>query len=210
MSRKPGDKFGNEPAKSARDKRRTPTGHSRAGAGVTVVMPWSVPLDIDTIAEDGLRREIAADDSIAAAVAVLAEVRTVSNLQAVFDISRAGEVVHVTGQVSGRVGQNCVVTLEPIDTDIDEPIDLLFAPVPESGAPTDEDRRHKADAELPEPLIDGRIDLGAIASEFLILGIDPYPRKAGAEFTPVEAENDAPHPFAALEALKKRPGGNES
>ena len=26
------------------------------------------------------------------------------------------------------------------------------------------------------------IDLGALATEFLMLGIDPYPRKAGAEF----------------------------
>jgi hypothetical protein len=51
------------------------------------------------------------------------------------------------------------------------------------------------------------LDLGAIATEFLLLGMDPYPRKAGAEFAPVKADDASVKPFAALEALKKRLGG---
>ena len=39
------------------------------------------------------------------------------------------------------------------------------------------------------------VDLGAIATEFLILGIDPYPRKAGAEFAPVKADDGARAPI---------------
>ena len=65
----------------------------------------------------------------------------------------------------------------------------------------------KSDKEPPEPLVDGKIDLGALATEFLVLGIDPYPRKAGAEFTPPKVGDDDAHPFAALEALKKPSGG---
>ena len=62
----------------------------------------------------------------------------------------------------------------------------------------------------PEPLLDGRIDLGAIATEFLVLGIDPHPRKQGAVFEPPAIEDDrAEHPFAALAALKKGEGGAE-
>ena len=34
----------------------------------------------------------------------------------------------------------------------------------------------------PEVLHDGAVDLGAVATEFLLLGIDPYPRKPGAVF----------------------------
>ena len=63
------------------------------------------------------------------------------------------------------------------------------------------------DEEPPEPLIEGKVDLGAIATEFLLLGIDPYPRKAGAEFAAVKTADDSARPFAALEALKKRLGG---
>ena len=60
------------------------------------------------------------------------------------------------------------------------------------------------DAEPPEPLIGGEVDLGAIVTEFLMLGIDPYPRKEGAEFEPPARHEDASeHPFAALAALKK-------
>ena len=55
----------------------------------------------------------------------------------------------------------------------------------------------------PEPLVDGKVDLGALATEFLMLGIDPYPRKAGAEFAPPKVEDAGEHPFAALAALEK-------
>ena len=48
------------------------------------------------------------------------------------------------------------------------------------------------------------LDLGTLATEFLVLGIDPYPRKSGVEFAPLTVGEDAPKPFAALEALKKR------
>ncbi len=66
-----------------------------------------------------------------------------------------------------------------------------------------------SDDEPPEPLVDGTVDLGALATEFLILGIDPYPRKAGAQFAPPKVEDAGEHPFAALEALKKLLGGGQ-
>ena len=39
-----------------------------------------------------------------------------------------------------------------------------------------------ADEDDPDPVIDGKIDLGALTAEFFALGLDPYPRKPGAEF----------------------------
>ena len=35
------------------------------------------------------------------------------------------------------------------------------------------------DEDEPDPIIDGKIDLGALAAEFFALGLDPYPRKPG-------------------------------
>jgi uncharacterized metal-binding protein YceD (DUF177 family) len=107
----------------------------------------------------------------------------------------------VTGRLIAEVGQTCVVTLEPLTNTIDEEVDLVFlpgAPEPLAEGDTDED--------APEPLVDGRVDLGAIATEFLMLGVDPYPRKEGASFDAPKPEDDTPHPFAALAALKKDPG----
>ena len=82
---------------------------------------------------------------------------------------------------------------------------LLFAPpaaptiVEEEGA-----RIEVTPVDAPEPLVGGSIDLGAIASEFLMLAIDPYPRKAGVVFEPPAKDADTDGPFAALAALKKK------
>ena len=117
----------------------------------------------------------------------------------------------MTGRVSATVGQTCVVTLEPIENQIEEAVDLVFAPVP-AGAAGRKGCGAQAQGhdEPPETLIGGMIDLGAVATEFLMLGIDPYPRKAGAQFAPPKIEDAGAHPFAALEALKKKPGGEKT
>jgi len=174
--------------------------------------PWSVPVAVEDIPDTGLHIEIEAPAAARAAVAELAALRELPRLSAVFDLTRLGAGVHVAGQVSARVGQTCVVTLEPIESDIEETVDLKFAPV--SAGESELERkgarqRARSDDEPPEALIDGTLDLGALATEFLILGIDPYPRKAGAQFAPPKAADDGEHPFAALEALKKRLGGGQ-
>ena len=171
--------------------------------------PWSVPVVVDQIPNDGLHRELEAPAGALAAVAALAEVRDVSALTASLDLARAGATIYVTGRVRGRVGQNCVVTLEPIETDIDEAVEATFAP-PAAQASAEEARRHDAGDDPPEPLTGSSIDLGALATEYLILGIDPYPRKPGVEFASPAVENDDPHPFAALAALKNGSDGGKS
>ena len=170
--------------------------------------PWSVPVAVDDIPETGLHIETEASAEVRAQLVELANLRDLPQLSAVFDLTRRGGSVHVAGQVKARVGQSCVVTLDPIESDIDEPIDLLFAP-PRGAATKDDGEadRKAADEEPPEPLIEGKVDLGTVATEFLLLGIDPYPRKAGAEFVAVKADDDRAKPFAALETLKKRLGG---
>jgi uncharacterized metal-binding protein YceD (DUF177 family) len=160
--------------------------------------PWSVPVSVDDIPETGLHIEAEAPAEVRAQLIKLANLRDLTHLSAVFDLTRRGDAVQVAGQVKARVGQTCVVTLDPLESDLDETINLLFAPG--GAALTDEE-------EPPEPLTEGKVDLGAIATEFLLLGIDPYPRKAGAEFAAIKTADDSAKPFAALEALKKRLGG---
>jgi uncharacterized metal-binding protein YceD (DUF177 family) len=167
--------------------------------------PWSMPVAVDDIPDTGLHIEAEAPAEVRAQLANLANLRDLPQLLAYFDLTRRGGGVHVAGQVKARVGQTCVVTLEPLENDLDEPISLLFAPLPDAAA-KDGGADKAGDKEPPEPLIEGKIDLGAIATEFLLLGIDPYPRKAGAEFAAVKNTDDGPRPFAALEALKKRLG----
>ena len=164
---------------------------------------WSVPVAVENIPDKGLHIAIEAPAAtraqMVALMAELAAVRDLPQLAAVFDLTREGAVVHVAGRVSARVGQTCVVTLEPIESPVDEVVDLRFAP---------QAKTPKSDAD-PEPLVGGIVDLGGIATEFLILGINPYPRKADAKFTPPKSEDDGTHPFSGLEALKKRLRGSQ-
>ena len=158
---------------------------------------------VEDIAETGLHVEIEASTDARSAIAKVAALRELPRLVAAFDLTKQGARVHVAGQVNATVGQTCVVTLEPIENDIEETVDLTFAPV---GA----DAPGKGKEEPPEPLVGGTIDLGAVATEFLILGIDPYPRKAGAKFVSPPGSDDGAHPFAALEALKTRAGSKQT
>ncbi len=169
--------------------------------------PWSVPLSLHQVPETGHRVELHADAGVRGAVAALAGLRDLPRLEAAFDVSRHGQAgLRVAGRVSATVGQVCVVTLEPMESDIDEPIDLVFAPPQQSLAAGGMSAAEIGTAEdAPEPLVAETVDLGAIATEFLILALDPYPRKPGAVFQPPGASADlAAHPFAALAALKDR------
>lgn len=165
--------------------------------------PWSVPVVLEDIPDTGLHMEIEAPATVRAELAKLAGARELPELSAAFDLTRQGAGAHVAGQVNARVGQTCVVTLEPIENQLAEWVDVVFAP---SGAAP----AKKGDDEPPEPMVDGKLDLGALATEFFLLGIDPYPRKPGAEFAQPKVVDGGEHPFAVLETLKKRIGGGQS
>jgi len=172
-------------------------------------IPWSVPVAVDDIPDTGLHVILEAPQEARGAIAELADVRDVPALSAEFDLKREGAGVHVSGRVSGRVGQTCVVTLEPIENLVEEAIDVEFAPASATEAKAVR-KRGRSDAEPPEPLVGNSLDLGVLATEFLILGIDPYPRKRGAEFAPPQPEDAGEHPFAALQSLKKPPDASQS
>ncbi len=169
--------------------------------------PWSVPVRRDDVPESGLHLDLVADEATRTALAGLAGVRGLPRLVATFEVVRQGGGLKVTGEVAATVEQTCVVTLEPMTSEIREPIDLAFVP-PRADEPADEttEELDPGGADEPEPLVDGVADLGVVATEFLLLAIDPYPRKQGAVFEPPKAEDSGAHPFAALAALKKTPG----
>jgi uncharacterized metal-binding protein YceD (DUF177 family) len=175
--------------------------------------PWHVPVARDHVAEDGQHFELTADPDVRGTVARLAGLRDLPRLEAKFDVTRHGASgLRVAGHVSATVGQNCVVTLEPLANEVEEDVNVIFSPppppAPGNGAAAEaealtERKLLDKDGNEVEPLIGGIVDLGALATEFLILGLDPYPRKPGAVFeAPPETEPE-PGPFAALAKLTK-------
>jgi len=169
--------------------------------------PWTVKVRIDDVPQAGRRVVLTADEATRVAVARVAGVAGIERLEAAFELTSAGrDGVRVTGEVTATVRQTCVVTLEPVDNQVRESVDVAFAPgAPDVGA--DEPAEIALGApDPPEQLIGAAIDLGAITTEFLILGIDPYPRKRNAVFAAPSTADPATGPFDVLAALKKPDG----
>jgi hypothetical protein len=166
--------------------------------------PWSVPLRFEDVPpETGRQVTLSPDAHAREAIAAVANLRELPRLDASFDVVRSGAAgLHVTGTVSATAGQTCVVTLEAIESEINEAVDLVFRPAADNGASADIGLMDQPEI---EPLIDGVVDLGALATEFLILGIDPYPRKPGAVFEAPSTSEPFAGPFAELAALQKKP-----
>ena len=171
---------------------------------------FSRPVGVEALPTDGRRVVIEATEAERIALAALDGVAAIAALSADYMLrSGSAGTVKVTGHIRAHVTQICTVSLDPFDSAIDEPVDLTFMPQKGIEAWLS---RHKAaskdepgldDEDPPDEIIDGCIDLGQIAAEFLSLALDPYPRKPGVAF---DAEAYAPEkdesPFAALARLR--------
>ena len=158
---------------------------------MTGAIPFSRPVRVDALPKDGLQQVIEANPAERAALAEINDLPSIARLTADLRLTRAGRgAVRVRGEVYAEVTQTCVVTLEPIEAIVREAVDVRFA------EPAQEHRRGNLDApgvaelidldsdDPPDAIENGRIDLGALAAEFLALGLDPYPRKPGAALDP--------------------------
>jgi uncharacterized metal-binding protein YceD (DUF177 family) len=120
----------------------------------------------------------------------------------------AGGRVLLTGRLKARVTQTCVVTLEPLESVVDIPVEDEFWPTPQieelAREATDPDTTVPLD--WPDAIVEGVIDLGPVVYESLATALDPYPKKPGASFQWSQGADDGEGqesgPFAALKRLK--------
>lgn len=171
-------------------------------------LPLSRPLLVDQVPDAGRDVSLTASEAERAALAKDFGLPRILALEGRFHVAPTAAGVDVTGTVDAQVEQICVVTLEPFETQISEPVEVSFShETPENILEDDEDGPAIAidlGRDPPDPIVDGRIDLGQIALEFLALGLDPHPRKPGIAFDEVSTgDAPAPSPFAVLSALKK-------
>jgi len=162
-------------------------------------------LRLDQI-RDGQRLDLNADDSERGAIAKRLGLQSLDRLEAHATLTKNGDLIRAAGRLAAALAQSCVVTGEPVTAHIDEPFDLMFLPEPKSGGHEGEIEIGEADCDTV--FYDGAaIDLGGAIGDTLALGLDPYPRSAGAEAALKEAgvmTEEQAGPFAALSALKKR------
>ena len=176
-------------------------------------------VEVHEVPEGGLPVAVRADAAERAAVAERAGLIAVELLEADLDIAKQGAAKFtVSGPLKARVVQTCVVSLDPFESEIEAEIAADYVvkagrSVPRRGraapaAEPDEDMSQSFAAQLdaPDQIVDGRIDLGALVEEFLILSLDPYPHKPGVRFEGAEfsdAADEPNSPFAALKQLKE-------
>lgn len=163
---------------------------------------------VDKIPAAGRVVEIAADEDQRQHLAQRFRVDAVPSFGARVTATRFRGGIRAQGEVWGEVIQPCVVTGEPVNQSIREPVDRVYLPG------RDEASEHSAGAEVfvnledddfPDYFEGEEIDLSDLVTEVFALAIDLYPRIPGAELPPEGAGDDPAElsPFAALKALKK-------
>lgn len=184
--------------------------------------PFSRLVEVRSMPAPGLEMNVEASAAERAAVALFLGEPAVARLEGVYRLKpgSAGRVA-VSGVVRATLTRNCVLTMEPFETTLEEPVEVVFAPEPErsaahrsltagrGGREEEVDLAALSSVDPPEPIVDGKIDLGALTTEFVTLGLDPYPRKPGAVFSAGAAEGEEENPFAALGGLAPPPKPDE-
>jgi uncharacterized metal-binding protein YceD (DUF177 family) len=176
-------------------------------------VPFSYPVKVGHISANPVRIRLSASEDELKALAKLWNVLSVEYLKSELQVTRwKRDGVKITGDVKAALTQSCVVTLEPVESVLDETFEHIFVPEGSKLARmmTNEHGEIVLDPDgpdTPDQFTGDTIDVGAVVTEFAALGIDPYPRKPDVDFAgygETKAEEDKkPSPFAALKDWKK-------
>jgi uncharacterized metal-binding protein YceD (DUF177 family) len=162
----------------------------------------------DQITEREAVHDIAATPAECAALAVRFGLVALDRLVASVRLRRiqGGTLVRASGVLDAVVVQSCVVSLEPVPATIRDSFTARF----ESEASGDDEAEWRwAGVEIdidpleeddPEPIEDGRIDLGEWVAQHLSLALDPYPRAPDAVFKSPADDRPRPPPASPLTA----------
>jgi uncharacterized metal-binding protein YceD (DUF177 family) len=165
-------------------------------------------IPVDRIPPEGASEHIVATEQEREALAARFGILGVHALSAQIQLEawrRGG--IKVSGRFDARIKQTCVVTLEPFEEVLHEDIARYFAGQNAPGPAAVTHSVESLEADEPDIISGGSIDLGELVAESLGLALDPYPRKPGAEFNlgAHHEKNPSSSPFAALEPLKNAP-----
>jgi hypothetical protein len=155
-------------------------------------------LVVETVPDTGLDIRLCADETECAALADAYGLVAVRTFEAGFHVRKQGPKRYkVSGVLDALVTQTCGVSLESFETPVRAPVDVDFASEMTPGGVA----TFAGPQDPPDPIIDGKIDLGALAAEFLALNLDLYPRKPGVIFADTNIGGEASgtaSPFAVL------------
>ncbi|WP_275790331.1 YceD family protein [Pararhizobium gei] len=174
---------------------------------------FSFPVKVGNISANAVTVHLEANAAELKALRDLWNVSEVVSLSSDLQIARwKKDGVRIRGRVEATIVQACVVTLEPVESKIDEPVEAIFVPegsrLARIAANDGGEMILDPDGpDLPDMFTGDTIDVGVAVTEHAALAIDPYPRKPGATFgeriESTDKDDARPNPFAALKDWKK-------
>ncbi len=166
--------------------------------------PFSRPFDVSRLGDGNTRQQhVEASPGECDDLARFLGTVAVRRLEADVALTRRGRQIRADIHVRADIIQACVVTLDHLDTAIDEEFSLTFDPDVRPSGEFDEPLS-VTDDDPPEPLVEETVDAGVAIGEMMALALDPWPRRQGAEIDRDHAavETARTSPFAVLKSLK--------
>lgn len=194
---------------------------------------WVYLVDQGEVGPQPYYKKLSAGESDLKAIAARLEIPAVQSLTAEVTLQRIPgnkAVIHVEGILKADVTQSCIISQAPVKEHIEEEFEAWYADPASftSLAKAKHERAGKlADAEIPvmeeseapEPMVNGKIDLGDLVAQYLSLSLNPYPRAHGVAWdkesvdSASQAKPASPlrkNPFEALKDWKNGVKGKES
>lgn len=162
------------------------------------VGPFSRLVVVTSLPQEGREVRVSATPEECAALRADLGLDDLRRLEARLRLGWAHGRLVVKGRVMADITQTCVVTLDPFDSTLDEDVEVQFVEAAPPRRNATVDQEVEIDPDAPDEIVDGRVDLGSIASEFLALGLDPYPKKPGVAFASDAKGDRTDSPFAVL------------
>ncbi|MGE5267478.1 MAG: YceD family protein [Deltaproteobacteria bacterium] len=168
-------------------------------------MPLNWTIDIADVPERGLKGLRTATETERVALSKALDLLSCEALEVTYSITPLAGGYRLEGGIDAAVNQACVITLEPIASRVAESFSVDFRRDPSRAVDEEGDIEILSGADV-EPLMGEQIELGRIVYEALSAGLDPYPRKPGAEFdwSDPKQSSTGSNPFAVLGKLKDR------
>jgi uncharacterized metal-binding protein YceD (DUF177 family) len=150
------------------------------------------PVRIERIGPGGLTVDVVPTPAEREALAERMQIPAIEALSCRFTL-RPGpsDTFLATGELTARIVQTCVVTLDDFEASVTEPFTVRFVPAGTESEEVD------LEGEDEIPYENETLDVGEAAAEQLALSLDPYPRKPGAEL-PEDAQAESLNPFETL------------
>lgn len=178
---------------------------------------WSARVCAAQVPAGGQWIKLVANDTARKSVAERLAVRSIENLEAKIHLTpkNSGHILEVEGTLEADVVQDCVVSLAPVQSHIEDQFSAWYANYDQAASFTKAQHKLKATMEMdevqmmdesddPEPMEKGEVDVAELVIQYLSLAINPYPKNDSVKSEEAEPPSDSAkeslrmNPFAAL------------